>query len=240
VTTSATAGFDAVKRIPYSELDKFPEGGVSGHGAEFIAGHINGHAVAVLSGRVHYYEKGNAAAMRGLLEELKSVGVNRLILTNSAGSLESNMPPGSVMQIDDHINFSGTNPLIGEASDDRFVGLTTAYDEVLRKTFSDKAKALGIPLYRGVYMWFSGPSFETPSEIKMARVFGANAVGMSTVPEVILARFLNMEVAAFSVITNLAAGMTGDELGHGETKENSPKGGALLTRLIAATLKDGF
>jgi len=231
---------DAVKRIPYSELDKFPEGGVSGHGAEFIAGHINGHAVAVLSGRVHYYEKGNAAAMRGLLEELKSVGVNRLILTNSAGSLESNMPPGSVMQIDDHINFSGTNPLIGEASDDRFVGLTTAYDEVLRKTFSDKAKALGIPLYRGVYMWFSGPSFETPSEIKMARVFGANAVGMSTVPEVILARFLNMEVAAFSVITNLAAGMTGDELGHGETKENAPKGGALLTRLIAATLKDGF
>ena len=231
---------DAVKRIPYSELDKFPEGGVSGHGAEFIAGHINGHAVAVLSGRVHYYEKGNAAAMRGLLEELKSVGVNRLILTNSAGSLESNMPPGSVMQIDDHINFSGTNPLIGEASDDRFVGLTTAYDEVLRKTFSDKAKALGIPLYRGVYMWFSGPSFETPSEIKMARVFGANAVGMSTVPEVILARFLNMEVAAFSVITNLAAGVTGDELGHGETKENAPKGGALLTRLIAATLKDGF
>lgn len=231
---------DVVKRIPYGELDRFPEGGVSGHGGEFIAGHINGHAVAVLSGRVHYYEQGDAAAMRGPLEELKSVGVNRLILTNSAGSLESDMPPGSVMQIEDHINFSGTNPLIGEPSDDRFVGMTTAYDEALRKTFLDKAGALNIPLQKGVYMWFSGPSFETPAEIKMARVFGANAVGMSTVPEVILARFLQMEVAAFSVITNLAAGMTGDELGHGETKENAPKGGALLTKLIAATLKDGF
>jgi len=146
------------------------------------------------------------------------------------------MGPGSVMQIKDHINFSGTNPLFGEPTDQRFVGLTTAYDKSLRKTFRKQAKALGVKLHRGVYMWFSGPSFETPAEIKMARLMGADAVGMSTVPEVILARFFDMEVAAFSVITNFAAGMTGAELSHTETKEMAPRGGEILASLLKSTL----
>ena len=146
----------------------------------------------------------------------------------------------SYAKFSDHINFSGTSPLIGEPTDNRFVGLTTAYDENLRKQFVRAAERLDIPLHKGVYMWFSGPMFETPAEIRMARIMGANAVGMSTVPEVILARFLSMDVAAFSVITNYAAGMTGNELGHGETKEMAPKGGALLTKLIAAVLEEGF
>ena len=231
---------DVVSRTPYTELEGFSASAVSGHTAELIGGTIAGHKVAVLSGRVHYYEQGDAAAMRGPLEALKSVGVNRLILTNSAGSLNEEAGPGSIMQIEDHINFSGTNPLIGEPTDDRFVGLTTAYDESLRERFADAAARLQIPLHKGVYMWFSGPTFETPAEIRMARVFGANAVGMSTVPEVILARFLGMDVAAFSVITNYAAGMTGNELGHGETKEMAPKGGALLTQLISTVLEEGF
>ena len=227
-------------RHSFADLDGFPESSVSGHSAEVVLGTLNGHNVIVFSGRVHYYEQANAAAMRGPLEALKTVGVNRLILTNSAGSTNPDMGPGSIMQIKDHINFSGTNPLFGEPTDKRFVGLTTAYDKSLRKAFRKQAKNLNIKLHRGVYMWFSGPSFETPAEIKMARIMGADAVGMSTVPEVILARFLDMKVAAFSVVTNYAAGMTGAELSHNETKEVAPQGGEKLSRLIGAMLKEGF
>ncbi len=233
---SVVDAVDIVSRHDFSALDGFPVSAVSGHSAEVIAGTINGHRVIVLSGRVHYYEQGDPAAMRGPLQALSTVGVNRLILTNSAGSTNPDMGPGSVMQIKDHINFSGTNPLFGEPTDQRFVGLTTAYDKSLRKTFRKQAKALGVKLHRGVYMWFSGPSFETPAEIKMARLMGADAVGMSTVPEVILARFFDMEVAAFSVITNFAAGMTGAELSHTETKEMAPRGGEILASLLKSTL----
>ncbi len=231
---------DVSLRIPYSDLDGFATSKVSGHSAELIAGELGGHKVAVLSGRIHYYEDGDSAAMRQPLTLLRDAGINRLILTNSAGSTDPDMPPGSIMQIKDHINFSGTNPLIGEPSDDRFVGLTSAYDKAMRKAFRRTARALDIELHRGVYMWFSGPTFETPAEIKMARRWGADAVGMSTVPEVILARFLGLDVAAFSVITNFAAGMTGNELGHSETKEWAPIGGKRLTQLLTTTLKEGF
>lgn len=226
--------------IPYEQLAGFPVSGVSGHAGQLIAGTLGGRNVAVLSGRAHYYENGNAATMRAPLEALKKVGVKRLILTNSAGSTRKKMAPGSIMQVHDHINFSGTNPLFGEPTDDRFVGMTTAYDATMKKVFRKAAKRQDIKLHSGVYMWFSGPSFETPAEIKMARILGADAVGMSTVPEVILARFLNMDVAAFSVITNFAAGITGAELSHTETKEIAPRGGAKLARLIEAVLKEGF
>lgn len=228
------------KRFSYADLDGFPASGVSGHAGELIAGHLSGMPVLMMSGRTHYYEHGDAAAMRQPLEALKAIGVNRLILTNSAGSVNRDMAPGSIMQIKDHLNFSGTNPLIGEPSDDRFVGMTSAYSKDLRKRFRATAEREGIELHRGVYMWFSGPSFETPAEIKMARRFGADAVGMSTVPEVILARFLRLDVAAFSVITNFGAGMTGNELSHGETKEMAPKGGEQLGRLIAAAFRGGL
>ena len=231
---------DVVSRSPFEELEGFPVSKVSGHSAEVIAGTLNGHKVVVLSGRVHYYEEGNPAAMRPPIAALKEAGVNRLILTNSAGSTNADMAPGSIMQIKDHINFSGTNPLFGEPTDRRFVGLTAAYDKNLRKTFRRHAKALDIHLHRGVYMWFSGPSFETPAEIKMARRMGADAVGMSTVPEVILARFYDMDVAAFSITTNFAAGMTGAELSHTETKEIAPQGGAKIARLLSAAFEEGL
>ena len=141
----------------------------------------------------------------------------------------------AVMLITDHINFSGTNPLFGEATDRRFVDLSRAYDPAMSAALEKAADATGTPLSKGVYMWFSGPSFETPAEIRMARTLGADAVGMSTVPEVILARFLGLRVAACSVITNLAAGM-GGELSHQETKEVAPLGGARL----AAVLRHAF
>jgi purine-nucleoside phosphorylase len=142
------------------------------------------------------------------------------------------------MQITDHINFSGASPLIGVESDDRFVGLTSAYDAELAERMRAAAVKLDIPLGSGVYMWFSGPNFETPAEIRMARILGADAVGMSTVPEVILARFFGLRVAAASVITNFGAGMTGGELSHHETKDMAPIGGrrlaAILTEMISA------
>ncbi len=222
--------------VPYADLDGFPQSGVSGHAGQIVAGGFSGTPVLMLSGRIHYYERGDAAAMRPVLETLAAIGVRQLILTNSAGSLRPEMGPGSVMMITDHINFAGANPLIGETTDARFVGMTQAYDAELAKRFRAKALDMEETLYEGVYMWFSGPSFETPAEIRAARLLGADAVGMSTVPEVILARFFGLQCAAFSVITNLAAGMTGAELSHHETKENAPKGGKRLARLLAAVL----
>ncbi len=222
---------DAIS-IPYTDLPGFPRGGVSGHAGAIVAGYVAGIPVLVLAGRVHYYEHGEAGAMRPVLETLSGFGITHLLLTNAAGSVREDMPPGSVMIIEDHINFSGSNPLFGEPTDKRFVGLTNAYDEGMRKALEAAAVKAGVDIKKGVYMWFSGPSFETPAEIRMARIIGADAVGMSTVPEVILARFLDMKVAACSVVTNYAAGMTGQELSHHETKEMAPLGGKRLAEII--------
>lgn len=219
-------------RVPYGDLPGFPQSAVTGHAGMLVAGLMQGVPVLMLAGRSHYYEHGNAAAMRPAIEVLAGIGIETLILTNAAGSLEQSVPPGSVMLIEDHINFSGSNPLFGEPTDDRFVGMTSAYDPALRDIFDAAAAKAGIALPHGVYMWFSGPSFETPAEIRMARVVGANAVGMSTVPEVILARFFRLKVAACSVITNYAAGMTGAELSHTETKDMAPEGGRKLAVIL--------
>ncbi|MBL8577918.1 MAG: purine-nucleoside phosphorylase [Mesorhizobium sp.] len=227
-------------RIPYADLPGFPPSGVSGHAGEIVAGEFGGRPVLLLAGRAHYYEHGDAAVMRPVLETLVAIGIDKLILTNAAGSLREDIPPGSVMLITDHINFSGSNPLFGEPSERRFVGLTEAYDAKLRSAIETAAEATGTPLAKGVYMWFSGPSFETPAEIRMARVMGADAVGMSTVPEVILARFLGQRVAACSVVTNLAAGMTGGELSHQETKDMAPVGGGRLAAILKHALGNGL
>ena len=173
------------------------------------------------------------------LKSLAEIGIERMVFTNSAGSLRDDLPPGSVMLISDHINWSGMNPLIGEPTDRRFVGMTNAYCDTMKEEIQAAAAHADIGLGEGVYMWFSGPSFETPAEIRMARKLGADAVGMSTVPEVILARFYGLEVAAFSVITNMGAGMTGDELSHDETKEMAPKGGEKLSGIITHWLSGG-
>lgn len=142
---------DAV-RIPYADLPGFPQSGVSGHAGELVAGHLAGKPVIVLSGRAHYYERGDAAAMRPALEALTAVGVEALILTNAAGSLKPDMPGGSVMMIEDHINFSGMNPLIGEETDSRFVGMSEAYDAEMRQALESAAATAGETLHKGVYM----------------------------------------------------------------------------------------
>ena len=228
---------DAI-RIPYGDIPDFPQSAVTGHAGELVAGRLAGVEVLILSGRIHYYEAGDPAAMRPALETLRALGVETLVLTNAAGSVNPGIAPAEVMLIEDHINFSGLNPLIGERSEARFTGMTTAYDKDLRKAMIDAAQRIGVALHEGVYIWFSGPSFETPAEIRMARRLGADAVGMSTVPETILARFLGLRVVAASVITNFGAGMTGDELSHDETKDVAPRGGAKLAQILKAALPE--
>lgn len=224
--------------IPFSDLPGFPASAVSGHAGTLVAGDLSGLPVVLYSGRSHFYEQEDASVMRTPIALLKALGCTTVLLTNSAGSLHPEMGPGSAMLITDHINFSGSNPLFREPTDRRFVGLTEAYDKDIRDLFDAVAKAKDIKLHHGVYMWFSGPSFETPAEIKMARIVGADAVGMSTVPEAILARFFDMRVVALSAITNLAAGMTGQELSHDETKENAPKAAEKLKSLISGVLAE--
>ena len=232
---------DAVEEgvaIPYDALDGFPAPSVSGHAGSLVLGRIGATPVAMMAGRGHFYEHGRADVMRVALETLAALGVADLVLTNSAGGLREDVPPGSLMRINDHINLNTGNPLIGEPSDARFVGMTSAYDPALANAAHKAADVEGVTLSEGVYMWFSGPSFETPAEIRAARILGAGAVGMSTVPEVILARFLGLRVLAFSIITNYAAGMTGGELSHQETKDVAPEGGEKLQRILTRMLSE--
>lgn len=197
--------------IPYADLPGFPHVSVSGHNPSLHVGTLEGVRVAVLGAREHYYEKGNPAAMRLALETLKALGVSSVIATNAAGSLRADIQPGDLMLLSDHINFSGLNPLIGEPTDARFVPMTDAHNPAMRVALQAAAKAEGLALPEGVYAWYSGPSFETPAEIRAIKILGGDAVGMSTVPEVILARFLGLKVAAISTITNMAAGLSDEK-----------------------------
>ncbi len=233
----AEAVTDAV-RIAYADLPGFPQSAVSGHRSELVIGRLEDVPVLVFSGRSHYYEQGDAAAMRPAMGLARQLGCDAVILTNSAGSTRSDMTPGDLMLITDHINYSGMNPLIGERSDGRFVGMTHTYDAALRRAMLHAAELEGLVLARGVYMWFSGPSFETPAEIRMARLLGADAIGMSTVPEAILARFFGLRVVAVSTITNLAAGLAAGELSHAETKEVAGRAGHRLGQLVRRFLRD--
>lgn len=223
--------------IGYDELPGFPHAGVSGHVPELVVGTLEGRRVAVFGGRSHYYESGRADAMRLPLEVLAALGCKQLILTNAAGSVNPAITPGSVMMLSDHINFAGANPLIGEKTEARFVGMTDAHDAQIRAGLLAAAQAEGVDLPEGVYMWFSGPSFETPAEIRAAQILGADAVGMSTVPEIILARFLGLRCAAISVITNMGAGMSAEKLSHEHTKQMAPLGAAKLEKLLRRFLR---
>jgi purine-nucleoside phosphorylase len=223
--------------IPYADLPGFPQAGVSGHNPNLVIGDLEGVRVAVFGAREHYYENGNPAAMRPALETLRDLGAGMLIATNAAGSMRSDIQPGDLMLLSDHINFSGLNPLIGERTDARFVPMTAAHDPQMRAGLRAAAQAEGIALPEGVYAWYSGPSFETPAEIRAITTLGADAVGMSTVPEVILARFLGLRVAAISTITNMAAGLSDEQISHDHTKAMAPLGAAKLERILRQFLR---
>jgi xanthosine phosphorylase len=223
--------------IPYDELPGFPLPTVAGHAGRAVLGDLAGVTVAVLQGRRHLYEGGDAEPIRTPIRALRAAGADTLILTNAAGSLRPALGPGSLMAISDHINLTGHNPLTGPNDDaigPRFPSLRDAYDPELRTTLHATADELGIPLADGVYLAVSGPSFETPAEIRAFGTLGADAVGMSTVPETIVARHAGLRVAAISTITNLAEGLSAEPLSHEQTLRDAQRAAGDLSRLIEA------
>lgn len=229
---------DAIK-IPYSDLPGFPShgaGAVTGHGTNLILGILGGQKVAILEGRKHYYEDGNPSAMRAPIEVLKAIGCSKMIVTNSAGSMDEKILPANIMLITDHINYSGLNPLIGQSGDARFVDMSNAYDPKLCEIMLGVAADHDIPLSQGTYVWYSGPSFETPAEIRALRILGGDAVGMSTVPEVIICRYLGLDVVGLSCLTNMAAGMSDTKLSHSQTKQVAAIGAEKIKTLLKSFL----
>ena len=203
--------------FPYADLPGFPVGSVSGHAGRLVVGEFSGVPVAVLQGRAHLYEGIPPAQLAVPVRTVRALGAEVLVLTNAAGSLRAEVGPGQLMAISDHINLTGANPLVGpndEAIGPRFVGMADAYEPELRARLHTAADEAGIPLADGVYLAVTGPSFETPAEIRAFRTLGADAVGMSTVLEVVAARHAGLRVAAVSAITNLAEGLGDEPLSH--------------------------
>jgi xanthosine phosphorylase len=226
--------------VPYGELEGFPPPGVAGHQGQVVLGRLAGLPVACLAGRKHVYE-GDPTAMRVPVRTVKALGAEALLVTNAAGSLRAEVGPGRLMAIADHINLLGVNPLTGPNDDavgPRFPSLRDAYDPELLSRLHAGGLELGIELAEGVYLATAGPSFETPAEIRAFRTLGADAVGMSTVPEVILARHAGLRVAAISAITNLAEGMGGEALSHEQTLRNAEVAARDLVRLITRFAED--
>lgn len=224
--------------LSYDELEGFPAPGVGGHAGRLLVGSVSGTPVAVLHGRAHLYESGRADAMAVPVRTLAALGCEALLLTNAAGSLREEAGPGAVMAITDHIGLTGVSPLFGAPGDDRFVNMVDAYDPDLRARLHETASRIGLTLHDGVYAWFCGPHFETPAEIRAARVLGADAVGMSTAPECILGRHAGLRVAALSILTNLAAGMDEQGLSHEQTLSVAATAAEDVRRLLKAFLED--
>jgi purine-nucleoside phosphorylase len=230
---------DAVD-VPYAELPAFPRLAVGGHAGVVRAGRVGAVEIIVLCGRKHAYESGEAGAMKGAIRTLAALGVRVLVQTNAAGSLDESIRPGHLMLVSDHLNLVQRSPLEGESgadADRRFVDLSAAYCPALRAQARSVARSAGTMLHEGVYAWMLGPQFETPAEIRMLRSFGAQAVGMSTVPETILARHAGLRVLALSLITNLAAGMTPDPLNHVHTLATAGAASAHAVALLAAVVQ---
>jgi purine nucleotide phosphorylase len=227
----------AVVAIPYADLPGFPKPTVGSHAGRLVLGHVGPTPVAVLQGRAHYYERGRTDEMAGAIAAMAELGCETLLQTNAAGSLRLDMPPGSVMAISDHINFTGVNPLFGTTGNSRFVDMVDAYDPALRKKLMDAARQANVRCHEGIYIFFCGPSFETPAEIRAAVVLGADAVGMSTAPETILARRAGLKVVAFSLMTNYAAGLVPGALGHDQTIAVASTASGDVRRLLRTFLE---
>jgi purine-nucleoside phosphorylase len=214
-----TAGMTNAVSIPYGDIPHWPGSAVVGHAGTLVAGAIGGVRAIALSGRAHYYEGHSMQVATFATRVLGLLGVKTLILTNAAGGINLAFKPGTLMVIDDHINLMGTNPLVGSNDDrfgPRFPDMTEAYSKRLRQIADEAAAAKGIAVAHGVYVAVHGPSYETPAEIRYLRTIGADAVGMSTVPETIVGRHMGMEIAGISCITNPAAGVLPQPLVHDE------------------------
>lgn len=225
--------------IPFSEIPYFPKATVEGHAGRLVLGKLSGVRVAVFQGRVHYYEGYAMDEVTFPIRLAWTLGARTLIVTNAAGGLNPDFKEGNLMLISDHLNLTGSNPLAGPNDDKwgpRFPGMANAYSPGLRKIASEAAKQETIMLQEGVYAALSGPSYETLAEIKLLRMIGADAVGMSTVPEVIAARHMNMEVLGISCITNLLSIEKAQEVTHNEVIETGKKVAATFQRLVLAVL----
>jgi purine-nucleoside phosphorylase len=226
--------------VPYATIPHFPTSTAVGHKGELVIGRSGGVPVAVMAGRVHFYEGYNQQQVVFPVRVLGRLGVTTLIVTNAAGGINTAYRPGDLMVIEDHINFMGTNPMIGEnppGLGERFFDMSTAYDPALRDAAAAACREAGVAPRRGVYIAMTGPSYETPAEIRMARALGADAVGMSTVPEVIAARHMGLRVAGLSCITNAAAGVLPQALSHTEVLETGERMKATLLTVLAGLVR---
>jgi inosine/guanosine/xanthosine phosphorylase family protein len=234
---------DAVENaiaIPYSDLPGFPQPGVAGHAGRAVAGSIGGVPVVAFQGRAHLYEGVDLDELRTPVRALKAAGAEILVLTNAAGSLRADLGPGSLMLIEDHINLTGVNLLAGPNDDElgpRFPSLRDAYDPELRAHARKAAEEIGVALTEGVYLAVSGPSFETPAEIRAFRILGADAVWMSTAPEVIAASHMQIPVLGISCITNMAAGILKQKLTHEDVMETTQRVQKQFTAFVLALLE---
>ncbi|MEM6850719.1 MAG: purine-nucleoside phosphorylase [Pseudomonadota bacterium] len=231
---------EVTAELSYADIPGFPVSTVQGHAGRLLIGTAGGAPVACMQGRMHLYEGYDPQQLAIPVRTFKRLGAERLILTNAAGSLHKTMGPGALMMIEDHINYSGRNPLMGPNDDDvglRFFDMTEAYDPALREMMQAAAVETGTPLRHGVYLCTTGPNFETPAEIRMFRQWGADAVGMSTVPECLVARHCGLRVAGLSMISNLAAGISPEPLSHEEVMEEGEKTFAQVSALMTAFLK---
>ncbi|MCJ7842390.1 purine-nucleoside phosphorylase [Lederbergia sp. NSJ-179] len=213
-------------KIKYEMIPGFPISTVEGHAGQLVVGELKGVTVLAMQGRFHYYEGYPLDEVTFPVRVMKALGVEALVVTNAAGGVNQTFTPGDLMLITDHINNAGANPLIGPNENTlgvRFPDMSTAYTPSLQKLVREVAKDLNIILKEGVYVWNSGPSYETPAEIRMLEKIGGDAVGMSTVPEVIVARHAGMNVIGISCITNMAAGILNQPLSHEEVIETTEK-----------------
>lgn len=221
--------------IPYGEIPGFSRSTVVGHSGNLIVGKTGGQPVAVCQGRIHAYEGHSGTAIATPIRILRQLGVERLILTNASGGLKRKMAPGSLVIIEDHINFPQFNPLIGPNDDSfgpRFPDMSEPYDRALRQTFERAARETGVAVKKGVYVFVTGPNFETAAEVRMFAKLGADIVGMSTVPECLVARHCGIKVAGLSIVTNHATGIAAKPLTHEETLETAAKASANMIRLL--------
>ena len=224
--------------IPYAEIPGFPEPGVAGHAGRLVHGRLEGRSVLFQAGRFHFYEGHDPGVVVAPIRLAARLGARTVILTNAAGSIKPGLMPGDILLLNDHINFMARSPLSGpvELGEERFPDMSGPYDSTLRELALSLAQERGVPLSVGVYAAVLGPSYETPAEVEMLRKIGADAVGMSTVPETTIARALGMRVLAFSLITNQAAGLGPDPLDHNEVLEMGRVAGGRLKELIRALL----
>jgi purine-nucleoside phosphorylase len=234
---AASERLSDVQRISYADLPGWPLPKVEGHVNELVIGTTaGGTRVAMLRGRAHTYESGDCTGMAAPIRTLKAWGVKTLVLTNASGSLRTQNPPGSLVLIADHLNVPQRSPLVGLPGSDRFCDMSVAYDKPLREAAKALAAEQGQQLNEGVYCWALGPQFETPAEIRMFAAWGADAVGMSTVPDTILARHAGLRVACLALITNMAAGMSDEALTHDLTLKEAKSSGERAADFLSALL----